>query len=181
MISSLRGGLLLGGGLEACLKHPAVTVLAGRQRPQHEEQHSGHNILSSTSGNACPVGTAGSPQRVPIIRPSSGVKPIVVSMDRPPATAHMLLPAPAQVTLTELRKTTGSAWNERVRLGQERCIPAQSAASQQRQQGEPGQQPQQRRQQHCLWAAVVLSPRWHSMRLHWSFGLPSMRAASCVR
>ncbi len=34
------------------------------------------------------------PDRVAIIRPSSGVKPMVVSTDRPPETAHSDAPAP---------------------------------------------------------------------------------------
>ena len=34
------------------------------------------------------------PQRVPMTRPSSGVKPMVVSMDLPPSTAVMLAPLP---------------------------------------------------------------------------------------
>lgn len=59
---------------------------------------------------ACPAGTAGAanpPQRVPIISPSSGVKPIVVSVDRPPATAHMLLPAPVDEHVTGRRQQAG--------------------------------------------------------------------------
>ena len=35
-----------------------------------------------------------SPDRVPIIRPSSGVRPILVSMDFPPSSAAMLTPLP---------------------------------------------------------------------------------------
>lgn len=79
---------------------------AGRLAITQSGRH-GMGRPGQTAGVACPAGpagpactagkagTAGSPQRVPIISPSSGVKPIVVSIDRPPATAHMLLPAPA--------------------------------------------------------------------------------------
>ncbi len=45
------------------------------------------------------------PQRVPIARPSSGVKPMLVSTDFPPFTAVMLAPLPRwQVIILRLSK-----------------------------------------------------------------------------
>ena len=38
------------------------------------------------------------PQRVPIGRPSTAVKPIVLATLRPPTMAHMLLPLPRWAT-----------------------------------------------------------------------------------
>ena len=54
------------------------------------------------------------PERVPIMRPSSGVNPIVVSTLRPPSTAVIEQPFPRwQVTTFSDRKFFPSNWAAR--------------------------------------------------------------------
>ncbi len=48
------------------------------------------------------------PQRVPIGRPSTAVKPIVLAMLRPPCIAHMLAPLPRCAATTRAPASAGS-------------------------------------------------------------------------
>ena len=76
---------------------PGAGGAGGRQQGTHHIEPSHH-----TQATACRTAAADrpsrrithSPQRVPIIRPSRGVSPMVVSTLRPAATAHIELPAP---------------------------------------------------------------------------------------
>ena len=55
-----------------------------------------------------------SPERVPITSPSSGVRPIEVSNERPPSTAHADAPLPRWSTIWLMSRT--SAAEERAPL-----------------------------------------------------------------
>ena len=48
------------------------------------------------------------PQRVPIGRPSTAVKPMVLAMLRPPCSAHMLAPLPRCSTTVRPRAASAS-------------------------------------------------------------------------
>jgi len=50
------------------------------------------------------------PQRVPMGRPSTAVKPIVLATLRPPASAHRLLPLPRWATTVRPEAARASCW-----------------------------------------------------------------------
>ena len=147
----------------------------------------------------------GSPQRDPIMSPSSGVNPMVVSTHLPPATAHMLLPAPAG----EGQVQGGCGVGPGVLALPAAAGGARGGKSADRQSGSPVMLALlTARPPACLpahsgcanfgWGLLWLSqhtqhaarqstaagqdpPRWHRIKLSSWCGRPSMRAASRVR
>src|SRR4051812_35946967 len=83
-----------GKAFEAALEIKKVLQLGGRHRALGQQK-------SSTPGSIAP-------QRVPIGSPSSAVKPMVLSTERPSRRAHMEAPLPRWATMTRLPAKSGA-------------------------------------------------------------------------
>ncbi len=89
---------------------------ASPSRPERCSSASPSSRSSTRSCSSSHSSTPGStlPERVAITRPSSGVKPIVVSIEQPPTIAHSEAPAPRwQLTILRSRGSASSSWGAR--------------------------------------------------------------------